>query len=162
MFFLKKVLPCWYHIHTAYWIEFLCLSTVGWLSISKQPWPLFCLFSFFSNTNFTEKNCRLHRDSNLDRWSRRRPRWQLDHHYVPLTEHFVGKPFSLVWWQDTMKTDQKWSQTVKQNVPTRRTHYLVIGSFYQGSATVSGPPIGCRQYAYKRKGAWRGTWKKTI
>ena len=29
--------------------------------------PLFCLFSFFPNTNFTEKNRRLQRDSNSDR-----------------------------------------------------------------------------------------------
>ena len=35
---------------------------------------LFFVFSFFSNTNFTEKNCK--RDSNQNR------RWPRDHHHV--------------------------------------------------------------------------------
>ena len=43
-----------------------------------QPRPLFCLFSFFSNT-ILQKNCRLQRDSNLDRRISRRTRWPLDH-----------------------------------------------------------------------------------
>ena len=41
-------------------------------------WPSpasFCIFSFFSNPNFAEKNCRLHRDSNSDCQSRRRAHW---------------------------------------------------------------------------------------
>ena len=45
-----------------------------------QPRPLL-LFSFLSNTNFTEKNCRLQWDSNSDRRIGRRPRWPLDHHH---------------------------------------------------------------------------------
>ena len=40
----------------------------------------FCLFSFFSNTNFME-NCRRQRDLNSDRRSRRQTRWPLDHHH---------------------------------------------------------------------------------
>ena len=42
----------------------------------------FCLFSFFSN-NLQNKNCRLQRDSNSDRQSRRRECWPLDHHHCP-------------------------------------------------------------------------------
>ena len=45
-------------------------------------WPTpasFCLFSFFSNTNFTEKNYSRQRDSNSDRRSRRQVRGPLDH-----------------------------------------------------------------------------------
>ena len=42
----------------------------------------FCLYSFFSNTNYT-KNCRLQRDLNSDWRSRRRGRWPLDHHPGP-------------------------------------------------------------------------------
>ena len=42
----------------------------------------FCLYSFFSNTNYT-KNCRLQRDLNSDWRSRRRGRWPLDHHHGP-------------------------------------------------------------------------------
>ena len=34
----------------------------------------FCLFSFASNTNFIEINCRLERDSNSDRQSKSRAR----------------------------------------------------------------------------------------
>ena len=41
------------------------------------------LFSFFSNTIFTEKNCRRQWDSNSDRRSRRQTRWPLDHHHCP-------------------------------------------------------------------------------
>ena len=41
----------------------------------------YCLFSFFSNTNFTEKNWSLQRDSN--RQSRRLARWPLDQHHGP-------------------------------------------------------------------------------
>ena len=48
-----------------------------------QPRPLFCLFSFFSNTIFI-KNCRLQRDSNLNWQSRRRVRWPLDHNRGPV------------------------------------------------------------------------------
>ena len=48
-----------------------------------QPRPLFCLFSLFSIT-ISQKNCRPQWDSNLDRRSRRRARWPLDHHHGPL------------------------------------------------------------------------------
>ena len=41
----------------------------------------FCLFFFFSHTNFTEKNSRLQLDLNFDRWSWRQAHWQLDHHH---------------------------------------------------------------------------------
>ena len=53
----------------------------------------FCLFSFFSNTNFTEKNCRRQQDSNPDRQSRRRARWPLDHHHDPFFTMF----FVVLW-----------------------------------------------------------------
>ena len=45
-----------------------------------NPGLFFCLFSFFSIT-ILQKNCRPQRDSNSDRWSRRRARWPLDHHH---------------------------------------------------------------------------------
>ena len=51
----------------------------------------FCLFSFFSNANL-QKNCRHQRDSNSDRWSRRRARWPLDHHHGPY--HHYSYPVS--------------------------------------------------------------------
>ena len=41
------------------------------------------LILIFSNTNFTEKNCRLQRDSNSDCLSRRQELWPLNHHHGP-------------------------------------------------------------------------------
>ena len=55
-----------------------------------QPRSLFCLFSFFSNTNSTEKNCRRQRDSNSDRRSRRQG--PLDHHHGPSFQN-LSHPF---------------------------------------------------------------------
>ena len=43
----------------------------------------FCLFSFFSNKNFTEKNCRLQQDWNSECRNLRPARWPLDHHPGP-------------------------------------------------------------------------------
>ena len=43
--------------------------------LQNGPTPAsFCLFPFFSNTNCAEKNCRLQRDPNSDRRSRRQAR----------------------------------------------------------------------------------------
>ena len=42
---------------------------------------LFCLFSFISNTNFTEKTVGVSGIRTC--WSRRRTRWPLDHHHGP-------------------------------------------------------------------------------
>ena len=47
-----------------------------------QPRPLFVYFRSFQQ-QFYRKNCRLQRESNSDRWSRRRARWPLDHHHSP-------------------------------------------------------------------------------
>ena len=55
-----------------------------------QPRSLFCLFSFFS-TNNLQKNCRLQRDSNSDRWSRRRAHWPLDHHHGTCSSYFYWR-----------------------------------------------------------------------
>ena len=44
----------------------------------------FCLFSIYSSTNFTAKNCRRQRDSNMDRWG------EGNHadHLTAITAHF--------------------------------------------------------------------------
>ena len=60
-----------------------------------QPRPLFCLFSFFSNT-ILQKHCRLQRDSNSGRQSRRRADWPLDHHHGLTMRIFLSKKCSLV------------------------------------------------------------------
>ena len=57
-------------------------------------WSLFCYFSFFSNTDFTEKNCRSQRDSNSGRRSTRRARWPLDHHHGPNLPLFLSLSLS--------------------------------------------------------------------
>ena len=36
-------------------------------------------------------SCRLHRDTNSDRWSRSQPRWPLDHHHDPKKFIFCSK-----------------------------------------------------------------------
>ena len=46
------------------------------------PTPSFLSFSLDLTTRF-QKNWKLQRDSNSDRWSRRRARWPLDHHHGP-------------------------------------------------------------------------------
>ena len=52
---------------------FKCISK--WFFLNNGPTRiLFCLFSFFSNINFTEKYCMLQRDSNSDHQNRRRAR----------------------------------------------------------------------------------------
>ena len=59
------------------------------------------LILLFSNTNCTEKTCRLQQDSNLDRWSRRLARWPLDYHHVPFSRILK---LSLLWLEiDTAK-----------------------------------------------------------
>ena len=53
--------------------------------LNNGPTPAtFCLFSFFSKTNFTEKNCDRQRDSNSDLWSKRQAHGPLDHHHDPI------------------------------------------------------------------------------
>ena len=48
----------------------------------KKSQPPSLLFSFaLFNKSFAEKICRLQRDSNSDRWNRRRIRWPLNHHH---------------------------------------------------------------------------------
>ena len=56
----------------------------------RQPLPLLCLFFFFWNTNFTEKNCRFQRDSNSDRQSWSRACKPLDHHHGPFYHLFTA------------------------------------------------------------------------
>ena len=84
-------------------------------SFYNGPTPAsFCLFLILFNDKFDRKNCRLLRDSNLDRRSRRRARWPLDHHhglilvlivsnlvsvtrcldYFSVFEHFRKQPYS--------------------------------------------------------------------
>ena len=58
------------------------------------PWSLFCYYSFFSNTDFTEKNCRSQWDSNSGRRSTRRARWPLDHHHGPNLPLFLSLSLS--------------------------------------------------------------------
>ena len=62
-----------------YYLVQLLLCRIGMLFLNGPTPDSFCLFSFFSNTNFTYISCRLKRDSNLDRQSRMRARWPLDH-----------------------------------------------------------------------------------
>ena len=74
------------HQYNAFWYK---------LTIVLKNWPTpayFCLFSFFSTTNL-QKNCRLQRESNSDRQSKRRTRWPLDHHTAHIV-HFVALPLS--------------------------------------------------------------------
>ena len=49
------------------------------LIVFFKKWANPAIFLFFSNTNYTEKNCRLQRDSKSDRRNRRRACWPLDH-----------------------------------------------------------------------------------
>ena len=51
----------------------------------------FCLFSFFSTT-ILQKSFRLQRESNSDRWCRRRARWPLDRHHGPLIKFERSQP----------------------------------------------------------------------
>ena len=51
----------------------------------------FCLFSFFSTT-ILQKSFRLQRESNSDRWCRRRARWPLDRHHGPLLKFERSQP----------------------------------------------------------------------
>ena len=48
-----------------------------------QPRPLFVYFFRSFQQQFYRKNCRFQRESNSDRRSRRRARWQLNHHHGP-------------------------------------------------------------------------------
>ena len=67
-------------------IKLPCYETIYCSIIFKRNGPTpasFYLFSFFSNINFTERNCRFHWDSNSDCWSRRQASWPLDHHHDP-------------------------------------------------------------------------------
>ena len=55
----------------------------------------FCLFSFFSTT-ILQKNCRLQRESNSDRRSKRRASWPLDHHHGPIKRNILHYPSFLM------------------------------------------------------------------
>ena len=73
-----------------YLFIFIFILTSLYFSFFKGPTPAsFCLFSFFSNANFTEKNCRLQRDLNLDHRSRRQARWPPDHHHHGPLQSFI-------------------------------------------------------------------------
>ena len=49
-----------------------------------QPWTIFVHFRSFEVTNFTEKTVALQQDSNLERQSRRKTSWPLDHYHPAL------------------------------------------------------------------------------
>ena len=78
------------HQYNAFWYK---------LTIVLKNWPTpayFCLFSFFSTTNL-QKNCRLQRESNSDRRSRRQAPWPLDHHLGPNWLYFIHDIFIVSW-----------------------------------------------------------------
>ena len=65
----------------------------AWLNIVQKylgsfqranPGLFFVYFRLFSTTIFKQKSCRIQRDSNSDRWSRRRAHWPLDYHQHPV------------------------------------------------------------------------------
>ena len=53
---------------------------------------IFVLFKHY----FTEKNCRLQRDSNSDRWSRRPANWPHDHHHGPSFQQLTVNIFIII------------------------------------------------------------------
>ena len=55
----------------------------------------FCFFVLFKQKLYRQ-NCRRQQDSNLDRWSRSRACWQLEHHLGPKWTIFEGRSPGLV------------------------------------------------------------------
>ena len=99
----------WFFLSVSDYVSSLSLyfSTIStlpvYLSIFEffklgQPGLFICLFSFFSNTNLTVKNCRLQWESNANCHSRRRACWPLDkHHFFDLSCFTLFDLSSSVW-----------------------------------------------------------------
>ena len=82
----------WYFPLKSKWVFFLSFLN------GPTPASFLFLFSFFSIT-ILQKNCRPQRDSNSDRWSRRRARWPLDHHHGPSEYSLILLKLNVNWVQ---------------------------------------------------------------
>ena len=122
-----------------YLFIFIFILTSLYFSFFKGPTPAsFCLFSFFSNANFTEKNSRLQQDLNLDRQSRRGACWPLDHHHGPfffssfsVFASFTRKNFCVLYPEKVTLGEGslcRWSPVLNGLNYNWKEAYLVVGA----------------------------------
>ena len=87
---------CFFYLVFSFWANIQCKNLLvstyasetrdfqfesAYLVFFKWANPGLFLFIFVLFNNNLQKNCRLQRESNSDRWSRRRARWPLYHHH---------------------------------------------------------------------------------
>ena len=119
------------------------LSRIVFLT-GPTPASFLFIFVLFKHT-FYRKNCRLQRDSNLDRWNRRQERWPLDHHHHGPLSRIVCKQSNCVWPRcSNFQFLKEWQK--------QKFFSIAVGcSKFIRSAATNGNVIGPRPVGRKRK-----------